>query len=87
MTASISTLPVWKKDSTAAEWLQELAGLALEYPERWGRVVVIFEEFNAEGQPFKLRNHTRGFSCNTDILGALTGAQLELFDYMKGRRD
>ena len=87
MTASISTLPVWKKDSTAAEWLEELAALAREHPERWGKVVVVLDELNSEGLPIKMRNYSRNHASNTDIVGALQVAQFELFEFMKGRRD
>ena len=85
MSASISTLPVWKKDSTAAEWLEELAAMAREHPERWQRVVVIFEECNAGNQPTKSRMYSRNHDHNTGILGALEGAKLDLWEYMKGR--
>ena len=86
MSASISTLPVWKKDSSPAEWLSEISALALQYPERFQRIVVIFEECDA-GLPTKTRQHSYQIPCNTDILGALEAAKLELFEYMKGRRD
>lgn len=86
MSASISTLPIWKKDSTAAEWLQELAACALANPERWPRIVVIFEELDKDGLPFKTRQCSYGIQHNTDILGTLTTAQHELFEHMKGRQ-
>ena len=86
MSASISTLPVWKKGSTAAEWLGELAAMALEHPERFARVVVVFEETNAERHPIKTRQFSYGITTNTDILGTIESAKLELFEYMKGRR-
>ena len=87
MTASISTLPVWKKDSTAAEWLQELAAIALEHPDFFSRAVLIYEEKNSDGLPFKTRMQSWRHEHNTGIIGALQVAQLEYFEYMKGRRD
>lgn len=86
MSASISTLPVWKKDSTAAEWLGELAALAMEHPERWARIVVVFEETNAEKMPIRTKQYSYGIETNTDIMGTLATAQFELFEFMKGRR-
>lgn len=85
MTASIDYLPIWKKDSTPAEWLQEIAAVAMKYPERFGRVVIIFEESNKEGQGIKWRNLSRNCATNTDILGIIETSKLELFEYMKGR--
>ncbi len=84
MTATVSTLPIWKKDSTASEWLQELAAMALEHPEQWERIVVVFEQDSPK------QTHTRFLSrairTNQEILGTLVCAQHELFEYMKGRR-
>ncbi len=86
MTASISTIPVWKKDSTAAEWLTELASMALEHPERWARVVVVYEKVNADGLSIETRNVSYNITSNTEIIGTLEGAKMEVFEYMKGRR-
>ena len=86
MSATVSTLPVWKKDSTAAEWLQELAACALVRPEQWARIVVVYEECNKDGVPVKTREYSRGIDSNTDLMGTLVTAQLELFEHMKGRR-
>lgn len=86
MTASISTLPVWKKNGTAAEFLQEVAGLALERPERFSRVVVIFEKVNEDGQPIETRHHCKGIKSNTDLICTLETTKLEVFEFMKGRR-
>lgn len=86
MSASISTLPVWKKGSSASEWLAELSALALENPEKWRRVVVIFEKTNAENMPIETRQFSWGIPSNTDILGTIETAKLELFEHMKGRR-
>lgn len=42
--AEIRTLPFWKKDASAYERLSELALLAKEHPERFGRFVIVYEE-------------------------------------------
>lgn len=86
MSASVSTLPIWKKGATVAEWLNELAGMALEHPERWGRVVVVFQKKDAEGYPGAQRMYSRGIQHNTDIMGLLETAKQDLWDYMKGRK-
>jgi len=87
MTASISSLPIWKKDSTPAEWLQEIATIAMEHPERFARIVVVCEEENKEGFPYKTRFWSRNHKTNTDIIGSLQVCALEVFEYMKGRRE
>ena len=83
--ATISTLPVWKKDSTPAEWLQELAACALANPEKWGRIVVVFEKVDGTGS---IETRSLSYNCETNTLklGTLACAQLEVFDEMKGRR-
>lgn len=86
MSASISALPIWKKGSTPAEWFGELASMAMEHPERFARVVVIYEEVNEQRCPVFTRQQSYGIENNTDILGTLECGKLELFEYMKGRR-
>jgi len=86
MTASVSTLPIWKKDSTPAEWLQEVAALALEHPERFGRIVVIYEERAKDNTAMHIREQSYKCENNVDILGLLDWAKFELFEWMKGRR-
>lgn len=87
MSATIATLPIWKRNSTAAEWLEELAGLARENPERWERIVVVLQEGGPDAARHHIRNYSRGVQTNQELLGLLTAGQLELFEYMKGRRD
>lgn len=85
MSASISTLPVWKKDATPAEWLQEMAAMALVNPERFAKIVVVYEEDTTMGKS-QTRWQQKGYTDNTTILGTLECAKLELFEYMKGWR-
>lgn len=87
MSASFHTLPVWKKDSTPAEWLSEISGLAMERPERFGRIVIVFEKTNEKGHAIETRWHQYGIETNTDIVGTLEVAKQEVIDFMKGRRD
>lgn len=86
MTATISTLPVWKAGASAAEWLEELAALARESPEKWRRIAVVFEELNSDGLPFKTRIHSYNHEHNTGIIGALEVAKLDLWEFMNGRQ-
>ena len=41
---NISYLPVWKKDSTPEEFLQEVALIARKYPDRFTRIGIAFYE-------------------------------------------
>lgn len=86
MSATISTLPVWKKDSTPAEWLQEVATLALEHPENFARIVVVAEQLNRENIPDKCRVWTKNVLTNSDTMGVLVTAQHEIYEYMRGRK-
>lgn len=59
--------------------------MALEHPERWARVVVVFEEVNAEKLPIKTRMQSFQIPSNTEILGTLETAKMDVHDYMRGR--
>jgi hypothetical protein len=86
MTATVSTLPVWKKGATTAEWLQELSAMALERPERWAKVVVILGEANTEGAIVNVRYYgNEALKTNSEILGLMEEGKLHLWDYMRGR--
>lgn len=84
MTASIATLPVWKKNTSAAEWLEELAAMAREHPERWERCVVVHVELKND-MPWKTRNYSRNIVTNSEILSTLETAKLETWELMKDR--
>lgn len=81
----ISTLPVWKKNSTAAEWLEELAAMARESPERWMRIAVVLQEIDDNGHPNMTRTYQRGIETNQDFLGTVEAAKLAVWEIMKGR--
>ena len=85
MTATISTLPIWKKNSTAAEWLEELAGLAREFPERWARVGVVFNEVNENGFAIRTRYFAHGATDNSMLIGMFEEAKLHVYDHMMRR--
>jgi hypothetical protein len=50
MTENVLILPVWKKGATAEEWFYDLALLARTHPERFSRMVLIYEEISEDGQ-------------------------------------
>ena len=61
--ASISVLPIWKKDATAAERLSELASYALANPERFDRFVICYRERLPSGN---LKYRYLQFGCDID---------------------
>jgi hypothetical protein len=85
MPASISVLPIWKKDSSAVEWLQELASMAMEHPERFERAVIVIQEVMDEGTSTKNRRYSRGLEWASQELAVLELAKLEIFEELKGR--
>lgn len=79
MTASIDYLPIWKKDSTAEEWLMELAAIARKNPERFEKAVIVMQELLPNGN-IKPRVYSRGVKL-TELLGLLElGKNRELED-------
>lgn len=86
MNASIHTLPIWKKNSTPAEWLSEVAAMALEHPERFARMALVYESQVDENGQVHTRWQSYGIPTNSDVMGQFETAKLEVFEYMKGRR-
>ncbi len=87
MTNNVHVLPIWKKDSTPAEWFQELAMMALEHPERFARCAIVYEEINETGGAIKTRCQSRGIATNTDLIGSLESAKMDVWAYMNGLID
>ena len=86
MSATISILPIWKKGSTSAEWLQEVAAMALHAPESFARIVVVAEQLNKENIPNMCRIWTKSVETNSDTMGILVTAQHEIYEVMRGRK-
>lgn len=53
---TIATLPLWKKDASAADRLEELACMAREYPERFEAFVLVWRGTQPSGN-WKIRTH------------------------------
>lgn len=84
---SIAALPIWKKGSTPAEWLQEVAAMAMEHPERFARIVVVYERLDEDGErPIETRNQSYGVNANTTIIAMLEYCKLDVWELIKGRR-
>ena len=82
MTASIDYLPIWKKNSTAEEWLLELVAMARKNPERFENSIIMMEEVLKDGS-VKHRYHYRGKSL-IYILGFMRLLETDMISDMKG---
>lgn len=73
----LAYLPNWKKDATPGERLREVALIADKHPERFGKMVLVYTEENAEGIYTRM-----AFGSNTrtsDAMGLLTLGQHRLW--------
>lgn len=69
MTASISVLPIWKKDATLAERLEEMASYIRASPERFSKFMMVYMEEKANGN---LQFRTMYYGCTlTESVGLL----------------
>ena len=48
MTATVKSLPIWKRGASAAERLDELAQMAREHPERFEKFILVYHETLAD---------------------------------------
>lgn len=83
---NVEYLPIWKNEATAEERFQELAMIARKHPERFKRVVVVYEEDmplqKGETYPRTLTRYvTSGVSC-TLALGVFEAGKQKLLRWM-----
>jgi hypothetical protein len=81
MSASIETLPIWKKNAPAHERLYELAELAREKPEFFDKWVLVYYEDNEKR--FKTRMMEGQKTRTSDALAVLQAGILTLWDETK----
>ena len=81
MSDNVSILPIWKRGSTAAEFFHECALLAQQHPERFGRVVMAYEETLPTGNTV-LRTASTNVTVN-EMLGLFAMAS---HDTIEGSR-
>ena len=81
--SKISYLPIWKAKATAEERFYELAMIAHEYPERFTKVVVVYQErLPREGNWTATRQISAG--CNTDeAIGILEQGKMEIYKWTR----
>ena len=80
--SKIAAIPVWKKNATAAERLQEVAMMALEKPERFVRVVILYEEITDDGI-ISRQAFSEGITTN-EALGVIDAAKLDMYLRLRG---
>jgi len=86
MTASIDYLPIWKKDATAEEWLLQVAAIARKHPERFDKVVLIYESRDLPGTTASEIRYACN-NVNTDeLLGILVQTIEEVHIVTRGQR-
>lgn len=86
MTATVDYLPIWKKGATPEERFQELAMMARKHPERFTRMVLVYEGDlplkPGETYPHtEVRYATLGMS-NTQALGLLEVGKDKIMRWM-----
>lgn len=81
MTATISTLPIWKEGASTCERLYELAELAREKPELFQKWVIVYCEDN--DKRFKTRSISGPGTRTSDSLAVLQAGILELWESTK----
>lgn len=76
---NVEFLPIWKKGSTAEEFLLELAMVARKHPERFEKLVLVSQETLPSGQT-KVDYFTRKVST-IEVLGLLELGKMEIIRY------
>lgn len=80
---SVEPLPVWNKRSTPAERLEELARLARLYPERYKRLLVIWQKDTDDGA-IETAYVPAGPGIDTNvILGMLDLARVQIYQNVR----
>ena len=79
---NVDYLPIWKKGSTPEEFLMEISAIARKYPERFGRIAVIYEETKENGNTqidYQCKNTT-----TTELLGIIELAKDRIIRNTRG---
>lgn len=83
---NVEYLPIWKSEATAEERFNELAMIARKHPERFKRVVVIFEEQlpleSGRTYPDTITRYVTTGCCATMALGVIEAGKQKLLRWM-----
>jgi hypothetical protein len=78
---NVDYLPIWKKGATAEERLMELALVARKHPERFNRLLVIYQEDKADTST--VTRYTCNGGTTAELLGLMTMAEWEIMDVVR----
>ena len=79
---NVEYLPLWKIGATAEERFLEIAMIARKNPERFSKVVVIYESEEDESKQTKLRFAKCGLRNNTELVGILDIVKHDIIEGM-----
>ena len=82
----ISTLPVWKKGASAEDRFNELAMMAREHPERFNKIVVLYEEDRGEDGIISRQAFSDGMTT-TIALGIIKAGEMDIYLRTRGLVD
>lgn len=80
--SKIDFLPVWKKDATPAERFSEMEAIARKYPERFGKIAIVYEETLPSGLT-RIRQISNGCTTN-ELIGILELGKLQVIEDTRG---
>jgi hypothetical protein len=80
--ANILILPVWKTDASAEEWLYELALLARKHPDRFSRMVLIYEEMSPDRQASRTNYYSHGLNTS-ELVGLIEIGKQMVWDAVR----
>lgn len=78
---NVEYLPIWKNGATAEERLMELALVARKHPEYFDKMVVIYQEDQADKRT--VTRYASNGCTTTELFGLLTMAEWEIKDVVR----
>lgn len=79
MSDTLLILPVWKKGASAEDWFSDMANFARKYPERFRKMVLVYDEDIGNDQS------RIGYYCHacstTEAFGLLAMGQQRVWEF------
>lgn len=79
---NILILPVWKKGASAEEWFYDMAMLARTHPDRFSRMVIIYEEMSKDGESSRNDYYCHGVNT-TELMGLIEIGKQRVWDHVR----
>jgi hypothetical protein len=83
VTGNVVILPVWKKGASVEEWFYDLAMLARTHPERFQRVVLIYEEKLPDDGSTRCDYYSHGLTT-TEMMGLIEIGKFRVWNEATG---